>query len=143
MNPFQKFVSNHLVFLLTLGVTLALTGCNSQRGTLDDATLEANALAEAINHGLVGDPLATKSVRMSFDEWAKFSGDDAGETPDLPIFVFVIRGEVVWKGPSGKAWWGGEAERFDNITVVLNAETGKSIYVGSLRAGVPLPVEIP
>ena len=150
MNPFQKIVSNHLVFFLTLGIAFALTGCNSQRGTVDDATLEATTLAEAINYGLIGDPLATKSVRMSLEEWSQLVGDGYGEgaeelglTPDLPVFVFVIRGEIVWKGPSGIAWWGGEPEHFDNITIVLDAYTGRPMYMGSRRSGAPLPVEIP
>jgi hypothetical protein len=150
MNPFQKIVSNHLVFLLTLGIALVLTGCNSQRGTLDDATLEAKALAEAINYGLIGDPLATKSVRMNLEEWSQLVGGGYGEgaeelglTPDLPVFVFVIRGEIVWKGPSGQAWWGGEAERSDNITIVLNAKTGQPIYHGSARVDSSMPVPIP
>ena len=143
MNPFQRIVSKHLVVLLPLLIGFALTGCNAESGTLDDATLEANALAQAETCGLVGDPLATKSVRMSLEEWEQLSGDERSETPGLPIFVFVIRGEIVWKCPSGDAWLGDDSERYDNITVVLNANTGNTIYVGSMSAGEPLPVAIP
>ena len=141
MKTTGKPSSSRVFFQMAL-MAFVLVGCN-RITELDDTTLEASALAEASNYGLIGDPFSTKAVRMSFGEWAQLSGDDAVETHGLPVFVFVIRGEVVWKGPSGKAWQGGEAERFDNITIVLNAETGKTIHVGSNRAGFPLPVPIP
>ena len=150
MNPFQKIVSNHLVFLLTLGVAFVLTGCNSQRGTLDDANREAKALDVARMCGLIGDPTATKTVRMSLEEWGKLTDTEYGAgaevtglTPDLPVFVFVIRGEVVWKCPSGQAWWGGEPEHFDNMTIVLNSNTGDAIQFGSARTDSSMPVPIP
>jgi hypothetical protein len=156
MNVFRKAFSNRslliLILLLAIGIisALLLAGKNSRRGAIDDAALESKATAIARDYGLIGEPIEKKAVRMSLGEWSKLIDAGYGEgarelglTPDLPVFVLVILGDVEWKDPGGKSWLGSEAERFDNITIVLNANTGESIYVGSIRAGFPLPVPIP
>lgn len=141
-----------LIVLLVIGVvlTIFLAEKTSSLEQLDDATLETKAIAIARNYGLIGEPIEKKAIRMSLGEWNKLNdselGNDAskiGLIPDMPVFVLVILGNIEWKGPSGTDWWGCEPEYFDNITIVLNAYTGKSMSVGSKRSGFPLAVPIP
>ena len=119
---------------------------------LDDQSLEAKALAEAYTAGLQGKPEAQKAVSMTMADWLKLMnaelGKDAfqfGLTPDMPVYVLAIRGQVVWHGPGlpqpGQTKT--EAETYDNITIVLNARTGETIWAGATRTGYSMPVPVP
>ena len=156
MNTTRNFISNNkwrillvLVILITVLVILP-EGKSAPLPQLDKNALESSAMSVARDYGLTGNPIATKSVYMSLGEWNNLTNSELGKdasaiglTVDQPIYVLAIQGDVVWNGPDGTAWWGGEKERFDNITIVLDVYTGKVMYVGSMRSGVAMPVPIP
>lgn len=117
---------------------------------LDQGTLETKAIAEAQTAGLQGTPTAKKAVQMTLAEWLTLNdaelGKDAaqfGLTPDMPVFVLAIQGNVESRmaglprpGQTGP-------EHYDNITVVLNARTGELVWIGTTRAGFSMPVPVP
>ncbi len=135
--------------VLVLIALLVLTAAKPQT-VLDDDTLVARALEEAHLSGLQGDPVAQRAVRMTYGEWLKLndSGLEAGAaqfelTPGMPVFVLVMRGNVEWAGPGLPRPGQDGREHFDNMIVVLNAQTGGTLWVGSWRKGFALPVPAP
>jgi len=111
---------------------------------LDQSILESKALAIAQLNGLQGNPTAKKVVRMTLGEWLALDGGELGTdaaqiglTPDLPVFVLAIRGNVTWRGlgmvPSN--------QHYDSITVVIDARTGEIMQVGAGPSDhMPVPV---
>lgn len=140
-----------LGLFLTLAFALvpASAGRASPTPVLDDKTLIEKALAEAEMAGLISKPYAQKFLRMNLDEWNTLVsiglGSDAeqfGLTPDIPVFILAIRGNVEWRGP-GLPRPGQELpEYYDNITVVLDARTGDLIWTGSYNPNQPMPISI-
>lgn len=139
-----------LLLIVSLAVISAVMA--SPTPPLDDETLMAKALDEARFAGLIGEPRALKAVRMSLAEWNALVdielGPDAptiGLVSDMPVFVLAIRGEVEWRAPGGLGLKPGQdsPERYDNITIVLDARTGNLLWLGSYRLGYPMPVSVP
>jgi hypothetical protein len=84
---------------------------------------------------------------MALSEWSKLTGAEAKPNTgpaaidaNQRVWVVAMRGKVIYSGPGGA---GTEAEEYDNITIILNAETGE--YKGLLLAGPghPLPIPVP
>ncbi len=117
---------------------------------LDQGTLEAKAVTVAQNGGLRGAPLAKRAVQMTLADWlarndAELGKDaaDFGLTPDMPVFVLAMRGNVEWQGPGQPRPGQSGPDHYDNITVVLDARTGETVWVGSTYTGLPMPVPVP
>ena len=140
-----------LALLLFVSLVIISAVMASPPPPLDDEILMAKALNEARLAGLIGEPRALKAVRMSLAEWnalidAELGKDAAaiGLVPDMPVFVLAIRGDVEWRALGYLPQPGQDSpERFDNITVVLNARTGDLLWLGSYRPGYPSPVSVP
>lgn len=106
------------------------------------------ALDMARLRGLQETPAPRFAVKqMTLAEYSRLGdfkvGPDAakfGLEPDQQVWVVTIKGQVEWSGP-GRT--GGDADRFDNITIVVNARTGEHIATLSARAGQPLPLDVP
>jgi hypothetical protein len=135
-------------------VGLVLLGGPGSKGSngeaIDDATLTAQAITEARAAGLTGEPRAQTAVRMSLAEWnalidAELGKDAAafGLVPDIPVFVLGIRGDVEWRAVGLPKPGQDSPERYDNITIVLDARTGNLLWQGSYYPGYPLPVSVP
>lgn len=149
LTPIQK------VLVLTAAVSAILLGILALAPSppgLDDKTLTDKALVAARVQGLAGEPAAQASHRMTYGEWLARSnsalGPDAsqfGLTPDLPVFILVIRGNVEWTGPSAPPPPGVQNSRtdFNNMVVVLNALTGEVLQVHSYSPGARTPLPIP
>ncbi len=139
-----------LALCLILIFAFVTIGSATPTTTLDDETLAEKALTEAQMIGLIGTPKAQKTARMSLSEWNMLidadlgmDADKFGLTPDIPVFVLAIRGNVEWRAP-GLPQPGQELiERYDNITVVLDARTGDLIWVGAYYPDHPMPVVVP
>lgn len=115
--------------------------------TPDDALLTVRALKEAEGAGLEGTPIAQKSVRMTLGEWLSQTGGELGPdaakfglTPELPIFVLAIRGDVYWRGPS-ELPKGRKKRTFDNITIGLDARNGNLMFSNSYLSVAEMPVQ--
>jgi hypothetical protein len=138
-----------LVCLLVL-IRMAAAAA-SPPSPLDRETLTVKAIAQAQTAGLQGTPTAQRDVQMSLSEWASLIdaelGQDAaqfGLTPEVPVFVLAMRGNVEWRLPAGPPRPDQRSpEHYDNIIVVLNARTGDLMWVGSYRPGFPMPVPVP
>lgn len=70
-----------------------------------------------------------------------------GLDPSQRVWVVTMRGPVMWTGfgkVAGKCpECGEESDKFDNITIVLSAETGRYISRRSVEPGYPLPLPLP
>lgn len=117
---------------------------------LPEAELLKKALAEAQFRGLRGNPTAKKAVQMTLGEWLKLVdaelGDDSqkvGLSADLPVYVLAMRGSAEWALPSQPNPENNnqETEKFDNLTLVLNAQTGDVIWTLASPPDRPLPIE--
>lgn len=146
----QGLLAVILVLSLILIFALVLSGRAASTPVLDDETLTAKALGEARAAGLIDVPKAQKAIRMSLAEWNTLVGIDLGTdaakfglTPDLPVFVLAIRGEVEWRGVGLPRPGQNSPEHYDNITVVLDARTGDLIWIGSYYPDQPMPVPVP
>lgn len=149
-NRLSKTIVLAGVLLASLLALMLIGAGASPASQLDQETLTLKAITEAQASGLMGAPEAQRFVQMSLAEWAKLTdaelGQDAAEfglTPDMPVFVLAMRGDVEWQGVGPLRPDQSSPERFDNITVVLNARTGELIWVGVYRPGFPMPVSIP
>ena len=148
-NKHLLFAGAALLFLMLM-FALVTPGKAVPAPVLDDETLTTKALAEARVAGLISAPKAQKAVRMSLAEWNALVGIDLGTeaakfglTPEIPVFVLAIKGDVEWQG-AGLPKPGQEVpEHYDNITVVLNARTGDLIWIGSYYPDHPMPVPVP
>jgi hypothetical protein len=157
IKPFltQKIFSIEGGVILLLVCLLILIGmaaaAASPPSPLDRETLITKAIAQAQAAGLQGTPIAQKDVQMRLSEWTALIdaelGKDAaqfGLTPDTPVFVLAMRGNVEWRLPAGPPLPDQKSpEHYDNIIVVLNAYTGDLMWVGSYRPGFPMPVPVP
>lgn len=139
-----------LALSLTLIFALVSTGRAVVAPVLDDESLTTKALAEARMAGLIGAPKAQQAIRMSLAEWNMLAGIDPGMdaakfglSPDIPVFVLAIKGDVEWQGVDLPRPGQELPERYDNITVVLDARTGDLIWIGSYYPDQPMPVSIP
>ena len=118
---------------------------------LDDKVLEEKAIAAAQLDGLQGSPIAKVAVHMTLAEWLTLNdaglGTDAaqfGLTPDMPVFVLAMRGNVTSRllGESLRPGQNGPAI-YDNITIVLDARTGDVRWSMVVSEGFPMPVSVP
>lgn len=141
-----------IVLVTVILVILIMTGKTnaSPAPLLDDQVLTQKAIEEARGYGLSGEPLAQRSVHMDLAKWTALTnaglGSDAGKfglTPDLPVFVLAIQGSVEWKGPGLPQPGQSSPEKYNNITIVLNAQNGELIWAGSYLPGYPMPVSVP
>jgi hypothetical protein len=137
-----------VVALLVLGWA-QMNAIASEPAALDEATLTAKSIALAQKAGLKGTPKSQRSVRMTLGEWAKLNkgglGTDAGKfglTPTLPVFVMVMRGEVVPTTPIELPPDQPEP-KYTAIVMVLNANTGAPITWGYADQGDELPFDVP
>ena len=92
-------------------------------------------------------PTSYAAKQMSLAEYNRLadigSGPKAakvGLDPDQQVWVVTIKGQVEWSGPGST---GGDADKFDNITIVISAQTGDHIATLSARPGQPLPLNVP
>jgi len=145
----KSFLGSLALFLIVFLVIISAARA-SPTSVLDDKTLTARAITEAQVAGLMGEPKAQKAVRISLAEWNALIdaelGKDAAEfglTPDIPVFVLAIRGDVEWVLGFLPKPGQDSPERYDNITVVLDARTGDPMWLGSYRPGYPMPVSVP
>ncbi len=154
----MKSIKNHkLVFVLLALAVVALLALGwaqmnataSEPAALDEATLTTKSIAFAQKAGLKGTPKAQKAVKMTSGEWLKINngglGTDAGKfglTPTLPVFVMVLRGEVVPTTPIELPPDQPEP-KYTAIVMVLNANTGAPITWGYYHPKDALPFDVP
>jgi hypothetical protein len=118
---------------------------------LDDKVLEEKAVAAAQMAGLQETPIAKRAVHLTLAEWLKLNdaelGKDAaqfGLSPDMPVFVLAMRGNVTSLLAGGALRPEQKApEKFNNITVVLDARTGEVMWTATIRDGFTMPVSVP
>ena len=147
---------------IVLAAVMTLTALVISRGDFDqvEATVphpqmqvqEQAAVESALDmarmRGLQETPAPRFAVKqMTLAEYNKLSdvraGPDAakfGLDPAQQVWVVTIKGQVQWSGPGQT---GGDADKFDNITIVISAQTGDHIATLSARAGQPLPLDVP
>lgn len=147
----QKYLIISLLVLSIIFIsTLVILGNAESSDKLDENILAEKALIEAQMNGLMGMQINQETARMNLSDWNKLvnaelgmDADKFGLTPDTPVFVLAIKGNVEWRGV-GLPQPGQEiAENYDNITVVLNARTGDLIWVGAYYPDYPMPIPIP
>jgi hypothetical protein len=117
---------------------------------LPQAVLESKAITAAQEAGLQGAPTAKNVTRMTFGEWLKMTdaelGKDAakfGLSPDIPVFVLAMRGNVESRLAGLPQPGQTEQAKFDNITIVLNARNGELLWMGAVNQGFPMLVPVP
>jgi hypothetical protein len=152
MNKIRSYMTPKV--LTALATSLVLVGLfalihptakASPPAPLDQKVLEAKALSMAQQFGLNGSPTAQKVVLMTRGEWDALTGGGLGTdaaqiglTPDLPVFVLAIRGNVTWRGLGMVP----PNQHYDSITVAIDARTGEIIQVGagpSDHMAIPVP----
>jgi len=147
----QKYLFVSLLVLSSIFISaLVILGNAESSATLDENILAEKALLEAQMNGLMSMPINQETAKMNLSDWNKhvnaelgMDADKFGLTPDTPVFVLAIKGNVEWRG-GGLPQPGQEiAENYDNITVVLNARTGDIIWVGAYYPDYPMPVPVP
>ena len=140
-----------LLFLVGTFAWIRLASASSEP-PLAQTVLEGKAILEAQNAGLQGTPTAQTIAQMTLGEWLTLNnaelGKDAGQfglTPDMPVFVMAMRGNVESRlaGPPQQGQGQTAPEHYDNITVVLNARTGELAWIATTRQGFPMPVALP
>jgi hypothetical protein len=110
--------------------------------TLDDQRLVIQALQLAHENGLEGEPAAQRVVRMTLGEWGALSHSGVGPySPDLPIFIMALRGDVVWKGLHGPETKMGRS--VDNMTIVLDARNATLIEIGYKNLSSQMTIQVP
>jgi hypothetical protein len=152
----MKRIKKSLLFAGILALFLMLTFALVSAGralptpVLDDEILTAKALTEARAAGLIDASKAKKVIRMDLVEWNALVGIDLGAdaakfglTPDIPVFILAIKGDIEWRGVGLPRPGQDSPERYDNITVVLDARSGDLIWIGSYYPDQPMPVPIP
>ncbi len=137
-----------LAWLLTTAIPKAASS-----EILDDQSLEAKALQWARIHGLQGDPIAKRVVRITLSQWLALEGTrlapsaaQYGLSPNTPVLVLAIRGRVEGQiGLGSPLPGGGQAppEQFDNITVVIDARNGNPLSVETMRDLSKMPIPVP
>lgn len=140
------------LFAMSVAVGLwRISASASQLSTLSDATLHEKGLALAQSLGLKGKPRAEKMTRMTLAEAGNLIdaelGKDAGQfglTPDMPVFVYTLRGNVEPTGPIEYPP-NQPVPKYDRMLLVLNAHNGGPLIWGYYHVGKPLPqaVELP
>jgi len=122
----------------------------AQQPLLDDKVLEEKALAAAQFDGLQGTPIAKVAVHMTLAEWLKLVDAELGTgaahfglTPDMPVYILAMRGDVISRMHEPPRPGHSEPERYDNITIVLDAITGNLMWVSSARASFSMPISVP
>jgi hypothetical protein len=145
------------IVLTSVVVLVALIGLQGSFDRVDATTpplkvQEQDAVERAMDMARLRGLKETTPTRfavkqMTLAEYYKLSNVEAGSDaakfgldPDLQVWVVTIRGEVAWAGP-GRT--GGDGDKFDNITIVINAQTGEHVATLSARAGQPLPLDVP
>lgn len=138
------------ILCLTQLIAFPLAESTARDHTLTDKDLTDRALSEAHSAGLIGLLIAQKSVRMSLSEWNELINADLGTdaakfrlTSDIPVFVLVIKGNVEWKAPGLPKPGQNAPERYDNTTVVLNANNRELLWIGAYHPNQPMPVPLP
>jgi hypothetical protein len=135
-------------------IALAINQATSQRieattpppPIQEEAAVE-RAIAIAQSRGLQeDDPTRLAAKLMTLREYHALtdSGSEPGAAkfgldPDQQVWVVTIRGPVDWSGPGRTR---DEQDKFDNITIVISAQTGKHIGTAASRVG-RLPVDVP
>jgi hypothetical protein len=122
---------------------------SAETATLDDATLKQKALTVAHNFGLKGDPKSEKVERLTLTEAGKLLdaelGKDAGLfglTPEMPVFVYALRGEIEPTGPR-EIDPNNPNPKFDRMLIVLNAQNGDVIIQGDYYVDAAMPIALP
>ena len=117
--------------------------------TLDDETLRAKAIILARSFGLKGEPTAEKTERMTLAEAAKLLDEDLGKdagqfglTPEMPVFVYALRGEIEPTGPR-QIDPDNPNPKYDRMLIILNAQNGDTLIQGDYYVNAPMPIELP
>lgn len=117
---------------------------------LQEKTLEEKAIAEAQFAGLQDMPTAKRAVQMNLEAWLKLNDTDLGKdaaqfglTPDMPVYVLAMRGNVVSRLAGMPRPKQTTPEQYDNITIVLDARTGDLMWIVTTREGFAMPVSVP
>lgn len=66
-----------------------------------------------------------------------------GLPSDTPLYVLAMRGDVISRIPGSPRPGQSDPERYDNITIVLDARTGNLIWVVTRYPGFPMPISVP
>jgi hypothetical protein len=118
---------------------------------LDEATLTQRALEVAKVEGLQGKAVAQRGLRMTYSDWLPFVdanlGTDAaqvGSTPEMPVFIFALRGEIQNLGPGQRPIGDdGGPEHFTSMVIILDARTGELLELHLYPPGTKLPIPVP
>jgi hypothetical protein len=157
----KSFLKDHRILtalligltLVVLASILALTlpqQTTASSNLLDNVTLNAKAIAHAQEKGgLRGVPRSQRSAVMRLAEWTKLTGGELGKdapqfglSVDTQVYVLAIRGDVEWRGVGIVQPGQTQPERYDNITVVLDASTGELLSMEATRPGFSMPLPV-
>ncbi len=150
-NRTNRLIIGVIVAAMIAMVALALTKTIpnvSSSAVLDDQTLEAIALKWAQVHGLQGNPIAKQIVHMTLGQWMALQGAELtqgaiqfGMSPDMPVFILAIRGNVV--GQQSPLPGQTAPEQYDNIIVAISVRNGDLITVRTARDPSTMPIQVP
>lgn len=121
----------------------APSGVRGQENIPSEDVAVEKAKAEARFAGLQGEPTSYVAARMTLVESLEPTeqlGKDAaafGLDPNMPVWVVLFRGNILLSLP------GGGGRPFDNLTVVLDARTGKVVGWRAYPAGQLVRVPVP
>ena len=145
-----------LLVCLTVVVAFSLLSQKQNRADaaalplLDEKTLEEKAITQAQFAGLQGVPIAKRSVQITLAEWLKLVDADLGKdaaqfglTPDTPVYVLAMQGNVVSQLAGLPRPQQTTPELYNNITIVLDARTGDLMWTVTTREGFSMPVSVP
>lgn len=138
--------------LVTVIVIIQITSRQAQAITPPPKIQQSTAVARAIDiaHSLglqEANPNKLAAKLMTLGDYDNLTGFKAGTEatsfgldPDQQVWVVTIKGAVEWSGPGRK---GTGTDKFDNITIVINAQTGRQLATFSAGDGGSLPVSVP
>ncbi len=124
-------------------------------GGIDQAAAVEQAIAKAREDGLQQErPLEVTAKQMTLREYEVLSGAggsapgsaEFGMEPDHQVWVVSMLGTVEWAGPGRTESLCRQcdaSDTYDNITIVLSAETGRHVETAVAGSGRPLPLDIP
>ncbi len=124
-------------------------------GGIDQAAAVEQAIAKAREDGMQqARPHEVTAKRMTLREYEVLSGaggsapgsGEFGMEPDHQVWVVSMLGTVEWAGPGRTESLCRQCDvgdTYDNITIVLSAETGRHVETAVAGSGRPLPLDIP
>jgi hypothetical protein len=125
-------ISTVIAILLATVAVAILTASTSDPippEPMQEQILQGMALDTAAKLGLEGEPLAQRTLSMSYGEWRQLSGSPldprSDESPDIPVYILVVEGRIQWRGFGVPTWDEKTPDNNNCLIIVLDARTGE------------------